>query len=157
MDQRVTINSRKYDGSVRRNWHCRLLETNGTQLVFLGIFEAEVSHPDLGLIRRGTLSYEYYWTDRWYNIFRFHEPNGSLRNYYCNINMPPKFSGDVLDYVDLDIDVLVWPDLSYAVLDEDEFEENAKFFNYPQTVIDQAHRALAEVVDLITSGKLPTV
>ena len=65
--------------------------------MFLGVFDLEVEHPDLGIIRRGTVSYEYYWLDQWYNVFRFENPDGPLRNYYCNVNMPPVFANNVLD------------------------------------------------------------
>ena len=151
----VTINSRKYDLSIRRSWNCRLIERADPLLMFVGEFEVDVSHPDLGFIRRGTRSYEYYWLDRWYNVFRFHEPDGEFRNYYCNINMPPIFVSGVLDYVDLEIDVLVLPDFSYEILDMEEFESNAKKFNYPADVILSAKNALDEILGLIDRREFP--
>ncbi|MFN2579381.1 MAG: DUF402 domain-containing protein, partial [Pyrinomonadaceae bacterium] len=77
---------------------------------------------------------EYYWLDRWYNIFRFLEHDGKTRLFYCNVNTPPVFADDSLTYVDLDIDVLVQPDLSYQVLDVDEFESNAARYGYSAEV-----------------------
>jgi uncharacterized protein len=151
----VTINSRKFDGSLRRSWTCRLARRDGALLVFEGVFDIEVLHPELGTISRGTTSYEYYWLDRWYNIFRFHEPDGPLRNYYCNINLPPELDGETLNYVDLDIDVLVWPDNTYEVLDIDEFEANALKFKYPAAVRSGASNALAQVIKLIERSGLP--
>ncbi|HVF29506.1 MAG TPA: hypothetical protein VNA22_00995, partial [Pyrinomonadaceae bacterium] len=70
----ITINSRKYDGTIRRAWTCEFIEQRDSLLLFVGEFEAAVEHRDLGRIEAGTVSYEYYWLDRWYNIFRFHEP-----------------------------------------------------------------------------------
>ncbi len=151
----ITVNSRKYDQSIRRSWECRLLEQSGSQLVFVGEFADEVSHPDLGLIKKGTISYEYYWLDRWYSIFRFHEPGGEFRNYYCNINMPPVFENGVLDFVDLDIDVLVWPDSRYLVLDEDEYEENAVKFGYPDNVKTAVSETLSNLIKIIKNKGLP--
>jgi len=151
----VTINSHKYDGSIRRSWTCRLLEQDDESLVFVGKFDLDVSHPDLGEIERGTISYEYYWLGRWYNIFCFYEPDGTFRNYYCNINMPPVFEDGVLDYVDLDIDVVVWPDGTFRVLDEDEFDANAVKFNYSETVRQSAADALTNILEMISERKLP--
>lgn len=151
----ITVKSRKYDGTVRRSWNCELLEQTGSRLVFVGTFDRDVSHPDLGRINKGTVSYEYYWLDRWYNIFRFHEPSGTLRNFYCNINMPPQFSDGTLDYVDLDIDILVWPDYDYVVLDRDEYEQNAKTFGYPPEIDVKVQEALAQVLELIKTRNLP--
>lgn len=151
----ITVNSRKYDGSIRRTWRGELIEQQGSLLTLVGEFDTTVDHPDLGRIEKGTISHEYYWLDRWYSIFRFHEPSGSLRNFYCNINMPPSFSGDVLDFVDLDIDVLVWPDLRYYVLDRDDYETNATRFDYPKHINEKVEEALSELLELIKTRNLP--
>lgn len=151
----ITINARKFDGKIHRSWNANLIEQSDSLMVFLGEFENEVKHPQLGVIRRGTISYEYYWLDRWYNIFRFHEPNGDLRNYYCNVNMPPTFEKGVLDYIDLDIDILVWQDFKYEILDQEEFEENTKKYNYPSKVIQKATSNIKELEQKIKSRKFP--
>ena len=151
----VTINSRKYDNTIRRSWNCRLVENRDPLLIFVGEFETDVNHSDLGFIRRGTVSYEYYWLVRWYNVFRFHEPNGSFRNFYCNVNMPPVFTDGVLDYVDLEIDVLVLPDFSYKILDIAEFNANAVKFAYPAEVVFRAERALEEILQGIENREFP--
>ncbi len=151
----VTINSRKYDQSIRRSWNAKLIECVGSMLVLAGEFDRDVEHTDLGVIPRGTVSHEYYWLDRWYNIFRFLTPDGNLRNYYCNVNMPPRFENGILDYVDLDIDVLVWPDGSHNVLDMDEFEKNAALFPYPADVRTNAVDTLAELISNKDGRKFP--
>jgi protein associated with RNAse G/E len=153
--QQVTVNSRKYDLSIRRSWQCGLLRQSGNLLVLVGEFDRDVEHAGLGSIQRGTTSYEYYWLDRWYNIFRFHDPNGEFRNFYCNISMPAVFENGVLDYVDLDIDVLVWPDSSYEILDKEEYEENVIKFGYAQDTRFNAATALADIISAIENNKLP--
>jgi uncharacterized protein len=151
----ATINSRKFDGLIHRSWQCELLENRKNYWLFVGEFEKEVSHPKLGVIRRKTISYEYYFKDKWFNIFRFHEPGGELKFYYCNINMPPVFENGVLDYIDLDIDVLVQKDFGFEILDEDEFIENSLKFNYPPEIISRVHENLNALISLINSRRFP--
>ncbi|MBA3805132.1 MAG: DUF402 domain-containing protein [Acidobacteria bacterium] len=151
----LTIRACKFDGAIHRRWHARLRNRLDSLLILDARFEEEIRHPQLGTIARGTLSVEYYWLDRWYNVFRFHEPAGTLRNYYCNVNMPPTFDGRVLSYVDLDMDILVSPDLSYNILDEDEFRESAARFNYSSAIQARAHAALDELVALIEARRFP--
>ena len=151
----VTINSRKFDGSIGKSWTCELLEQDGPLFVFVGKFDREVTHEHLGVIRRGTVSYEYYWLDRWYNVFRFHEPDGEFRNFYCNINMPPTFDGRTLDYVDLDLDVLVTKDQTYTILDSDEFEENAIKYGFSADIRTHARKAVDDLTKLIESRQFP--
>ncbi|CAN5381320.1 hypothetical protein BH10ACI2_BH10ACI2_05420 [soil metagenome] len=151
----VTVNSRKYDLSIHRSWECSLIERRGSMLLFHGEFDRDVDHSDLGLIKKGTISYEYYWLDRWYNIFRFHEPDGAFRNFYCNINMPPVFENGILDYVDLDIDVLIWPGEHSKILDEFEYQENALKYGYSVEVRQNVANALSEILEMIKNDELP--
>ncbi len=151
----ITINSRKYDGSISRTWHCNLVAQQGSLLTFLGVFDQDLDHPHLGFIKKGTISHEFYWADRWYNIFRFHESDGSFRNYYCNINMPPTFNNGVLDYVDLDIDFVIWPDGRVIELDRDEYEENGEKFAFSQELKDSVENAISELKALIDRKELP--
>lgn len=153
----ITVNSLAFDGTVRRSWKCKLIERIDPLLLFVGTFDRDVEHGELGLIKKGTISYEYYWLDRWYNIFRFHEADGRLRNYYCNINMPPTFVGGELNYIDLDIDVVVWSDMRYQILDRDEFEENAAKFNYSEKIREMVEATLAELIAIVERGDLPVL
>ena len=151
-DREITVNSMKFDRSISRSWKCKLVESSGVGLQFIGRFESDVSHHHLGVIQAGTISYEFFWLDRWYSIFRFHEPDHTLRNWYCNINLPPTFIDGVLSYIDLDIDIVVWPDLSYEILDLDEFEANSVLYSYPKTIIDGVEKAQREVLTMIGNG-----
>ena len=132
-----------------------ILRQEGSLLVLDARFDEEIQHDLLGTIKAGTTSVEYYWLDRWYNIFRFTDPGGVLRNYYCNINIPPTFDGQLLSYVDLDTDILVAPDFSYQVLDLEEFEQNAARYGYSTDVRLHAEKALGELIALIESRQFP--
>jgi protein associated with RNAse G/E len=145
----------KYDGREHRRWPATIAKTVGPLLVLDAVFDEEIEHDLLGTISPGTISTEYYWLDRWYNVFRFSDPELNLKNFYCNVNIPPSFDGHVLSYIDLDIDVLVAPDLTYKILDEDDFEQNAKHYSYPEDVHANARRALAELIKLIESRSFP--
>ncbi len=132
-----------------------MIEQKNSLLVFKGIFIETVKHPFLGVIRRGTISYEYYWLNRWYNVFRFHEPEGDFRNFYCNLNMPPIFQNDVLDYVDLDIDVIVWKDFLYEIHDLDDFKINAEKFEYSKKLKQTVEVQLNYLIQSIQNRDFP--
>ena len=151
----ILVSVRKYDGVEHRRWPAQIARIEGSLLVLDAVFEEEVEHDLLGTISSGTISTEYYWLDRWYNVFRFSDPDGRLKNFYCNVNQPPVLDGDVLSYIDLDIDVLVAPDLTYKILDVEDFEENAKRYDYPNDVLANARQALTEVIELIESRAFP--
>lgn len=151
----ITVCTFKYDGTEHRRWRARSARRENSLIVLNAEFEEEIQHPLLGTLAQGTLSIEYYWLDRWYNVFRFLQPNGKLRNFYCNVNVPPVFHRNVLSYIDLDMDILVAPDLSYSILDEDEFASNAVRFKYPLEVQQHSQEALQQLVALIESRHFP--
>jgi uncharacterized protein len=151
----IVVRSCKQDGRVHRSWPARVALREGSLIVLDACFKEEVRHSLIGTIEAGTLSTEYFWTDRWYSVFRFQAPDGRLLRFYCNLNTPPTFEPGLLTYVDLDVDVLVEPDYSYSVLDEDEFAMHAELYRYPAAYHFNVREALAELRHLIERRQFP--
>jgi protein associated with RNAse G/E len=153
----ITVKVLKHDGTEYRRWNAELSHREGELIVLDAEFDVDVTHELLGEIKRETKTVEYYWLNRWYNVFRFLNEDGSTRLWYCNVNTPPKLEGNTLSYVDLDIDLLVQPDFSIQVLDEDEFEANAKQYGYSDEEKTRAHSAVEELVAMIEQCHFPFV
>lgn len=141
----ILVRTYKFDGSEHRSWSARLLRQDGPLIILDARFSEEVVHDLLGTIESDTHSLEYYWLDRWYNVFRFNE------RFYCNLTKPPIFDGSILTYVDLDIDVLVESDFSYKILDLEDFENSS----YPTDLKEQALQALEELLSLVETRSFP--
>ena len=144
-DEEIVVRVYKYDGREHRTWRARLREQVGSLIVLDAVFAEEVEHDLLGKIASGTISKEYYWRDRWYNVFRFSD------RFYCNVTEPPRFDGSILTYVDLDIDILVEQDFSYRILDLEDFET----YPYPAEVRRKARQAVTDLVSLIAARAFP--
>ena len=155
LKEKITVNSRKFNGDIKRTWEAILVENDNTLLTLYGTFNKEVVHSHLGIIKEGTISYEFYWLDKFYNIFLFYQPEGNFRNYYCNINLPPVFENGVLDYIDLEIDLIVYEDLSYKIIDEEEFREHSKIYNYPESLISKTNETVEEIISLVNKRQFP--
>jgi hypothetical protein len=153
--EQIVVHSCKHDGRVHRSWPARVARREGSLIVLDALFAEEVRHSLIGTIEAGTVSTEFFWTDRWYCVFRFQKPSGELLKFYCNINTPPTLESGVLTFVDLDVDVLVQPDHSYEVLDEDEFERHAELYQYPDYYRFRVHEALDEIRRLIENRQFP--
>ena len=145
----------KHDGSEHRRWRGRIAKQDGRLIILEAEFDVDVSHHLLGEIKRGTRLIEYYWLDRWYNVFRFLHDDGSTRLFYCNLNKPPAVDGQYLTYIDLDIDVIVRPDYSYEVLDLDEFKTNSQRYDYSDEEKANAAHALEELTGMIQLRQFP--
>lgn len=151
----ITVEALKFDRRVRKSWKADLVEESDDAIVLIGTFDEDVPHSGLGLVKKGTVSKEYFFTDRWFNIFEFREPTGEFRNYYCNIAMPAEFDGRTLRYVDLDIDVVMNAAGEVEVADRDDFSINSERFGYPQDVKDRVERTIVELLGMIERREWP--
>jgi len=153
--EEIIVRSCKHDGRVNRSWPARVTRREGSLIVLDAFFAEEVRHTLIGTIEAGTLSTEFFWTDRWYSVFRFQTPEGRLLKFYCNINTPPRLSEGTLTFIDLDVDLLVNPDYSSTILDVDEFERHSQIYQYPAAYRVGVQRALDELQHLITERQFP--
>jgi|HigsolmetaAR202D_1030399.scaffolds.fasta_scaffold00809_15 Uncharacterized domain/protein associated with RNAses G and E len=124
----------------------RLVEARWTQ-----------ADKDLGYVvfETGDRFFEYFYSDRWYTIFRLENQAGDLKGWYCNIARPAQFEESAINSEDLALDLYVSPDRSrLQVLDEDEFAALGLDESDPE-----AHReslaALAELQHLARTGAPP--
>ncbi len=64
---------------------------------------------------------EYYYTDRWFNIFDIARADGRRKGWYCNVAEPAVIFEDHIEQIDLLLDVWVSAEGEPLLLDEDEF------------------------------------
>ena len=112
---------------------------------------------DLGYVvfEPGDLLYEYFYTDRWYNIFRIHSSGGDIKGWYCNLTRPAVLHSTGLESEDLEIDLFVSHDRStQLVLDEDEYIQRGIPEHEPNTHI-AVQSALAELQRMASAAEGP--
>ncbi len=141
----LSIVSRKYDGSFRFRTEVEVLYASSTLILGLGRPGRVVHRADGDRVRQDW-SLEYLPLDRPYNIVSFFEPDGTLRDHFCNALTAARVNGNSLSYIDLDLDVVVRRDGTYSVEDHDQFEHNARSMHYPPDLIALALRSVEELV-----------
>ena len=80
---------------------------------------------DLGYVvfEKGDRFVEWFFTDRWYNVFEVHAARDDrIKGWYCNVTRPASIEDSTVSAVDLALDVWIGADGRFVVLDEDEFE-----------------------------------
>ena len=108
---------------------------------------------DLGYItfETGDSFTEWYYSDRWYNIFEIASPDGTLQGWYCNVAAPANIEEYDLYCRDLLLDLWVTPDGRTHVLDEDEFAAAM----LDGATREQARAGLAELQRLVAERQEP--
>lgn len=156
------VESRSYDQALRGTWRAFRLH-NTTRLS-----DEEVAAPSEDCIRlwlpAGTsmewttrarpLRYnclQFFWPQRWYMLSAFYDGQALLHT-YASVIQPPVIGADRLSYVDLDLSLLVKPDLSYEVLTQAEFEQMVDLLNYSEETRIGALMALRTLTNSISLG-----
>lgn len=91
--------------------------------------------------------------NKWYNVVALIEGDGI--RYYCNVASPFYHSGNVLTYIDYDLDVILNQRGEIHVLDEDEYNKHKKLYHYSQTVEDKVKAGLAELLEAVRNREEP--
>ncbi len=119
---------------------------------------------ELGTVMRGyrgdvdvaTAFTALFWTDRYYNIYHNESPAGRRGIMsYANVSTPAQLDGDVLRWVDLDLDVFTNEDGEVTLDDVDEFEQHRTRFAYPEALVAEAFAARDELLELAKTGGFP--
>ncbi len=118
----VTIEKRDHTGRSVFQYTGEIVQREPTFVCIRAIFQREIADMGFVAFRRGDLFIEWFYNDRWYNIFQVHEGESDrLRGWYCNITRPAILGESVVAADDLALDVFVMPDGETRLLDEDEF------------------------------------
>jgi len=94
---------------------------------------------------------QFFWPQRWYTLSAFYNDR-ELIHTYASIIQPPDVLLNHLTYVDLDLSLLVKPNLSYEVLTQAEFDQAAEQLRYSEQVRIGALLALETLTNAIQLG-----
>jgi protein associated with RNAse G/E len=159
MQRDFLVESRSYDAMLRGSWQAYRLNEN-IQLSDEPWVEATTDALRLWL-PRGTLMHwatggyplrynclQFFWPERWYMLSAFYNER-SLIHTYAIVIQPPVVQPNRISYVDLDLSVLVKPDLTYEILTRAEFEQAAAMFDYDEDTRMQALTTLRTLTSSI--------
>lgn len=120
---RIKVQKKNPAGEVTYEYEGVLLSHDGNVITLEALFDrADMPFMDV-VFKKGDRFVEFYYTDRWYNIFAIHDrEDGKVKGWYCNIGKPAVIEDGIVSYIDLALDLWVSADGKQTVLDEDEFE-----------------------------------
>ena len=102
----------------RKEFACERIVVNADEAVVLYRIQREGRVEDL-VLPSGTLSFGYFWTEKFYNVYHWITPNGETLGLYFNISDSTRITAEQIYWRDLTVDVLMTPGRC-RVLDEDE-------------------------------------
>ena len=149
---RIKVQKKNPSGEVTYEYEGVLLRRDDHSLVLEALFDrADMPFMDV-VFKTGDRFVEYYYTDRWYNIFAIHDrEDGKVKGWYCNVGKPAVFEDDIVSYVDLALDLWVATNGAQTILDEDEFQE----LELDDNLRSRALQGMTELKELFLKNKPP--
>lgn len=121
-DQTITVLKLNLQKEITWQYSGNICQKTKNKIVIEAYFDREDMSVQGMPLLKGDRFVETYYKDRWYNIFEIHaRENDALRGWYCNISYPARLVGSELSYVDLALDLIVFPNGQQIVVDENEF------------------------------------
>lgn len=118
----IIVHKYNHAGKHILQYEGEVIDSGPTWVNLRAVFSRE--DADLGFVtfRRGDVFIEWFYNDRWYNIFQvFDGDTQRLKGWYCNITRPAVITDTEVRADDLELDVFVTPNGTVLLLDEKEF------------------------------------
>lgn len=119
---KIKVQKKNPAGEVTYEYEGDLLKRDANSVTLEALFDREDRPFQNIILKTGDRFVEYYYSDRWYNVFEIHDrDDGQFKGWYCNIGMPAVIEDGMVSYVDLALDLWVSANGKQTLLDEDEF------------------------------------
>ena len=94
-----------------------------------------------------------FYKNRWFNII------GQLKDYgiyfYCNIATPSLIDNKIIKYIDYDLDLRIFPDNSFKVLDKNEYKYHKMTMKYSDEIDIIVQDSLNKLIKMKENNEPP--
>ena len=150
---KLQIQCYKHNGRIHRAWdEAVVLDIKKNYIVF-GNNKTKVTEVEGNVWRTKEPAIMYYFKDRWFNIIVQLKKNGIY--YYCNIASPFIIEDNTVKYIDYDLDLRIFPNGEYKILDQLEYQYHKKIMHYSDDLDFIIKSELSQLIELKRSEKGP--
>lgn len=144
--ERLIIHCYKHDGSIHRTWNEATVLYEDSEVLVCANNKTLVTESDGHSHRTNEPAILFFYKKHWFNVI------GQLKKYglfyYCNIASPYIIDGNIIKYIDYDLDLRVFPDGGYRILDRNEYNYHKKLMQYSDELDKILNEELAVLIDM---------
>lgn len=149
----VPIHSYKHNRILHRIWKNTVVLEEKEHVLVTGHQKTRVIEHDGRSWYTKEPAICYFYSDSWFNIIGMLKKDGV--HFYCNLSSPYLYDGEAIKYIDYDLDVKVFPNGKYIILDEKEYATHLKKMCYPQDIQDIINEQLQQLLHKIKHKEKP--
>jgi len=143
---KLKIQCYKHNGQILRTSDEAVVIEITDEILICGNYKTKVTEADGRSYKTREAAVLFFYKKRWFNVLGQLKKHGLF--YYCNIASPFLIDDGVIKYIDYDLDLRVFPDGGFRVLDKNEYNYHRRIMNYPKDIDFIIKKELSELIEM---------
>lgn len=143
---KLQIHCYKHNGSLHQLCDEAIVLQCDDEKIVVANNKAKLTEADGRSYRAKEPAILFFYKKHWFNVI------GQLKEYglfyYCNIATPYLIDNNIIKYIDYDLDLRVYPDGGFKILDYNEYNYHRKLMNYPKEIQFIIKNELSNLIEL---------
>jgi protein associated with RNAse G/E len=153
IDSNIPVHSYKHNGKIHRVWNqVRVMDVTDN-IIITASNKTLVIESDGRIWKTTEPAVSYFFNDLWFNVIAILRADGV--HFYCNLSSPCVYDEGALKYIDYDLDLKVFPNYRYKVLDEYEFNKHRHEMDYPDDIQKIVRAQMRALIDMVNKKEGP--
>jgi len=128
----VSIHCYKHNGKINKTWNKSYIIDIHKEYLVLANKDVLVTKSDGRKWKTHETAILFFYYKHWFNIIAQIKPNGIF--YYCNISSPFVIDNNVIKYIDYDLDLRIYNNGAFKILDRNEYNYHKRIMKYPKEI-----------------------
>ena len=143
---KYTIHCYKHNGTIHRTWDEAIILEETEDYIVCANNHVKVTESNGRSHKTKEPAIMFFYKHNWYNIIGQLKYDGVY--YYCNLASPYIIEGKTIKYIDYDLDLRVFPDGAFKILDRGEYKYHKSKMNYPESIDRIVKDDLSNLINL---------
>ncbi len=153
VSEEYNIHAYKHNGELYKVWDKTIFLDQTDDYYVFANNKTKVTEKDGRTWRTKEPAIIFYYKKHWFNIIAQIKNNGVY--FYCNISSPVIIENNTIKFIDYDLDLRVFPDGVYKILDKSEYQYHKKLMSYPKELSEVVEYELKNLIEMYKRKEEP--
>ncbi len=153
LSEKLETHCYKHNGKIHRIWEESIVIEETEDYLICANDKTNVIENDGRSHKTKEPAIVFFYKHNWFNIVAQFKEYGLF--YYCNIASPYLIEDNVIKYIDYDLDLRVFPDGGYRILDKNEYKYHKKIMNYSDELDYILNKELEKLIKMKNNNEGP--
>ena len=150
---KLQVHCYKHNGKINSISDEAIVLEETDDMLICGNYRAKLTDNDGKSHRTKEPAIIFFYKNYWFNVIAQFKEYGLF--YYCNIASPYLIDDNVIKYIDYDLDLRVFPDGGYKILDKNEYKYHKKLMNYSEDLDLVIKKELERLIKIKNNNEGP--